>query len=112
MCFLVIIELVAILYFGDSIKYDLNHNQRSIIMTHEQVWTAIEIFAKERGLSCSGLAKRSGLNSTTFNKSKRYYTSGRPRWVSLESVSKIINFANISAVDFFKYVDNAPKIKN
>lgn len=78
-------------------------------MTHSQVWQAIEYFAQERGLTCSGLARRSGLSPTTFNKSKRFYVSGRPRWVSLESVAKVINFANISATEFFKYVDAAPQ---
>ena len=78
-------------------------------MTHAQVWQAIEIFAHERGFTCSGLARRSGLNATTFNKSKRFSANGRPRWVSLESIAKIIHFANISATDFFKYVDAAPK---
>ena len=78
-------------------------------MTHEQIWYAIETFAHEHGLSCSGLAKRSGLDATMFNKSKRFYPSGRPRWVSLESIAKIINFAHVSATDFFEYVDKAPK---
>ncbi len=78
-------------------------------MTHSQVWQAIELFARERGLTCSGLARRSGLNSTTFNKSKRFSATGRPRWVSLESIAKIIKFANISATDFFRYVDAAPR---
>ncbi len=78
-------------------------------MTHAQVWQAIEMFAHERGFTCSGLARRSGLNATTFNKSKRFSSNGRPRWVSLESIAKIIHFANISATDFFKYVDAAPK---
>lgn len=78
-------------------------------MTHSQVWTAIELFAQEHGFTCSGLARHSGLNSTTFNKSKRFSSNGRPRWVSLESIAKIIDFTNVSATDFFKYVDAAPK---
>ena len=92
----------------DNIHNELNLKRRTI-MTHEQVWYAIEVFAHEHGLSCSGLARRSGLDATMFNKSKRFYRSGRPRWVSLESIAKIVNFANISAADFFKYVDTAPK---
>lgn len=81
-------------------------------MTHSQVWQAIEEFAHERGFSCSGLARRSGLNATTFNKSKRFSASGRPRWVSLESIAKVIDFANVSATDFFKYVEAMPKKPN
>ena len=80
--------------------------QRRKAMTHEQIWCAIDNFAHERGLSCSGLAKRSGLDPTMFNKSKRFYADGKPRWMTLESVAKVLDFAHISASDFFKYVDN------
>lgn len=75
-------------------------------MTHEQLWCAIDNLAQERGLSCSGLAKRSGLDPTIFNKSKRFYVDGTPRWMTLESIAKILDFTNMSACDFFKYVDN------
>ena len=44
----------------------------SSVMTHYQIWHAIELFARAHGLSCSALAKRSGLDATTFNKSKRF----------------------------------------
>ena len=40
-------------------------------MKHEDVWRAIDTLAAENGLSASGLAKRSGLDATTFNPSKR-----------------------------------------
>ena len=36
----------------------------------------------------SGLAKRAGLDPTTFNKSKRITPDGRARWPSTESVAK------------------------
>ena len=49
-------------------------------MTHYQIWHAIELFAHAHGLSCSGLAKRSGLDPTTFNKSKRMTQYGQERW--------------------------------
>ena len=41
------------------------------LLTHAQVWTALDRLAERAGLSPSGLAKRSGLDPTTFNKSKR-----------------------------------------
>jgi len=44
--------------------------------------------AERSGLSPSGLAKASGLDPTTFNKSKRITPEGRPRWPSTESVAK------------------------
>ena len=46
-------------------------------MKHEDVWRAIDTLAAENGLSASGLAKRSGLDATTFNPSKRTH-AGRP----------------------------------
>src|SRR5262249_3332423 len=39
-------------------------------------------------LSASGLAKRAGLDPTTFNKSKRITADGRARWPSTESIAK------------------------
>ena len=80
-------------------------------MTHEQIWYAIDNFAHNKGFSCAGLARRSGLDPTMFNKSKRFYPSGKPRWISLESIAKVLDFTNVSAQDFFKYVDDVP-IKN
>jgi len=75
-------------------------------MNHYQIWHAIELFAKEHGLSCSGLAKRSGLDPTTFNKSKRFSKYEQPRWPSTYSISKILAATNASPQDFFKYITN------
>src|SRR5215468_5281880 len=58
------------------------------MLTHAQIWSAIDGLAKRSGLSPSGLAKRAGLDPTTFNKSKRITPDGRARWPSTESVSK------------------------
>ena len=80
-------------------------------MTHNQVWQAIDMFAKERRLSCSGLAKLSGLDPTIFNKSKRFYKSGKPRWTSLESIAKILNATNSVPQDLFKFLDAPESIK-
>ena len=46
-------------------------------MKHEDIWRAIDTLAAENGLSASGLAKRSGLDPTTFNPSKRCMPDGR-----------------------------------
>ena len=58
------------------------------MLTHSEVWAAIDALADRHGLSVSGLAKRSGLDATTFNRSKRTTRGGRPRWPSTESISK------------------------
>ena len=58
------------------------------MLTHAQIWTALDRLAALAGLSPSGLAKKSGLDPTTFNKSKRITPNGRTRWPSTESVAK------------------------
>ena len=70
------------------------------LLTHGQVWTALDRLAERAGLSPSGLAKRSGLDPTTFNKSKRITGDGRERWPSTESVSKALAATN-SSIDTF-----------
>jgi phage repressor protein C with HTH and peptisase S24 domain len=58
------------------------------MLTHAQIWMAIDRLAARSKLSASGLAKRAGLDPTTFNKSKRITPDGRARWPSTESVAK------------------------
>ena len=60
------------------------------MLSHEQVWAAIDALAAQNGLSPSGLARRAGLDPTTFNPSKRIAGDGRPRWPSTESLAKIL----------------------
>ncbi|MBP3340068.1 MAG: helix-turn-helix transcriptional regulator [Alphaproteobacteria bacterium] len=72
-------------------------------MTHEDIWMAIDKFASAHNISCSCLAKRSGLDPTTFNKSKRCSKYGQPRWPSTNSIAKILEATNTSINDFIKY---------
>jgi phage repressor protein C with HTH and peptisase S24 domain len=58
------------------------------MLTHAQIWMAIDRLAARSKLSASGLAKRAGLDPTTFNKSKRITADGRARWPSTESIAK------------------------
>jgi phage repressor protein C with HTH and peptisase S24 domain len=58
------------------------------MLTHAQIWIAIDRLAARSKLSASGLAKRAGLDPTTFNKSKRITPDGRARWPSTESIAK------------------------
>jgi phage repressor protein C with HTH and peptisase S24 domain len=58
------------------------------MLTHAQIWMAIDRLAARAKLSASGLAKRAGLDPTTFNRSKRITPDGRERWPSTESVAK------------------------
>ena len=74
------------------------------ILTHSQVWTALDRLAERAGMSPSGLAKRSGLDPTTFNKSKRVTADGRERWPSTESVSKALAATNASIDTFVQLI--------
>ena len=70
------------------------------MLTHAQVWSAIDRLAARAGLSASGLARRAGLDPTTFNKSKRVTPHGRARWPSTESIAKALT-ATSTPFDIF-----------
>ncbi|UOM36501.1 helix-turn-helix transcriptional regulator [Acuticoccus sp. I52.16.1] len=83
------------------------------MLAHNDVWNAIDELAAKHGMSPSGLARRSGLDPTTFNKSKRFASDGRPRWPSTESIAKILKATNTSVSDLFGFVENirnAPQV--
>ena len=61
------------------------------MFTHKEVWQGIDRLAKQHGLTPSGLARRAGLDPTTFNPSKRVTKQNKPRWPSTESLAKILN---------------------
>ena len=70
------------------------------MLTHSDIWNAVDRLAARAGLSASGLAKKAGLDPTTFNKSKRVTPQGRPRWPSTESVAKSLQATGVT-VDIF-----------
>ncbi len=70
------------------------------MLKHADVWRAIDRLAQKHGLSASGLARRSGLDPTTFNKSKRITKEGKQRWPSTESISKILTATGDSLAEF------------
>src|ERR1700736_2211725 len=65
------------------------HPKAQRMLTHGQIWTALD-----------RLAQRAGLDPTTFNKSKRVTPDGRERWPSTESVAKALA-ATHSSIDTF-----------
>ena len=69
-------------------------------LTHARVWGAIDALARRYSLSASGLAKRAGLDPTSFNKSKRVTGEGRPRWPTTESIAKVLEATGASFDDF------------
>jgi len=77
------------------------------MLTHWQIWTAVEALAQKSSLTPSGMAKAAGLDPTTFNKSKRTTASGKPRWPSTESIAKILEATHSSFEDFSQLVMSA-----
>jgi phage repressor protein C with HTH and peptisase S24 domain len=74
------------------------------MLTHAQIWAAIDRLAASTGLSASGLAKRAGLDPTTFNKSKRVTREGRERWPSTESVAKSLAATGVALDEFVSLI--------
>ena len=75
------------------------------MLKHADVWRAVDRLAKEYGYSASGLARRAGLDPTTFNKSKRITREGKLRWPSTESVAKILTATGASLGEFVSYIN-------
>jgi len=78
-------------------------------LTHARVGSAIDALARRYGLCPSGLAKRAGLDPTTFNKSKRVTGEGRPRWPTTESIAKVLQATGASFDDFTALITAEPK---
>jgi len=76
------------------------------LLSHERVWAAIDALAERYSLSASGLARRAGLDSTAFNKSKRQSSDGRPRWPSTESLAKVMEATGASLDEFLALVED------
>jgi phage repressor protein C with HTH and peptisase S24 domain len=85
------------------------HPKAQPALTHEQIWTALERLAERAGLSASGLAKKSGLDPTTFNKSKRITADGRERWPSTESIAKALAATSSSIDHFVQLIGDGPR---
>ncbi len=74
------------------------------MFSHESVWAAIDALAERHSLSASGLARRAGLDPTTFNKSKRYASDGRARWPSTESLAKVMEATGSTFDEFTRLI--------
>ncbi len=81
-------------------------------MKHEDIWRALDTLAAENGLSASGLAKRSGLDATTFNPSKRRMPDGRARWPSTESIAKVLDATSAPLEAFTALVTGSSRVTN
>lgn len=74
------------------------------MLQHRDIWNGIDRMAAATGFSASGLARRAGLDPTTFNKSKRVNPQGKPRWPTTESIAKILAVTDLALADFVRFV--------
>jgi len=77
------------------------------MLTHKQIWNAIDRLADRRGLTPSGLARAAGLDPTTFNRSKREGANGKLRWPSTESIAKVLEATGITMDVFVGLMDQS-----
>lgn len=78
------------------------------MFTHTEVWRGIDRLAKHHGLTASGLARRAGLDPTTFNPSKRTTKQSKLRWPSTESLAKILDATNTPFENFVALMADRP----
>ncbi|MBO4626242.1 MAG: hypothetical protein J5679_03160 [Alphaproteobacteria bacterium] len=83
------------------------------MITNSQTWHAFDKLAMVNSVSVSGLARRSGLDPTTFNKSKRVFPSGKERWPSMCTLVKVLNSLHMTFADFAKlFPDDDDKMRD
>lgn len=70
------------------------------MLSHDKIWEAIDALAARHDLTTSGLARKAGLDPTSFNKSKRSSADGRQRWPSTESIHKVLEATGSTIEDF------------
>lgn len=79
------------------------------MLTHGQIWAAIDKLAERHGMSASALARKAGLDPTAFNPSKRHGPEGRERWPTTESIAKILAATGSTVEVFFGLVAASSK---
>lgn len=80
------------------------------MLTHSQIWAAIDTLASRHGMTASGLARKAGLDPTTFNRSKRQGSDGRLRWPSTESLAKILHATGATLDEFMGLLTSRSEI--
>lgn len=83
-------------------------------LSHAKLWKALDALAQRQGTSPSGLARRAGLDATSFNPSKRFGPGDppRPRWPSTESLTRVLETTGLSLAAFAALADDAPPAPN
>ena len=81
------------------------------MLSHAEIWSALDALAQRFGMSPSALAKLAGLDPTSFNRAKRLSTDTppRPRWPSTESLAKVLGATGVSFADFAALASGPPR---
>lgn len=69
------------------------------MLTHSDIWRALDALAERHRLSPSALALKAGLSATAFNPSKRA-AHGRLHWPSTESLARVLKVLDVAPADF------------
>ena len=70
------------------------------MMHHAALWATVSRIAEINNISCSCLARKCDLDPTTFNPSKRLSKYGQPRWISTETLVKVLITTHTSPAEF------------
>ena len=83
-------------------------------LSHAKLWKAVDNLARREGLTPSGLARRAGLDATSFNPSKRFGPGNPPRarWPSTESLTRILTVTGLSLGEFATWAKDAAEPRN
>ena len=71
-------------------------------LSYVEIWKGIDQLAYTKKMSLSAMAQKAGLDPTAFNKSKRVGPDGRKRWLSMESLNKVLNATNTTLDEFIR----------
>ena len=80
------------------------------MLTHAEIWSALDALADRFDMSPSALARLAGLDPTSFNRSKRISTDDPPRarWPSTESVAKVLGATGVGFAEFAALAGGPP----
>lgn len=80
-------------------------------LSHVRIWSTLDELARREGISVSALARRAGLDATSFNRSKRFGPGepARPRWPSTESLTRVLDVVGLSLAEFAALADDGDR---
>ncbi len=79
------------------------------MFTNRQLWQGIDQLAKIKKISPSKMATNAGLDPTCLNHSKRLSPERKLRWISTQSLCRILKTTNTSLSEFAKIVESSSK---